>query len=87
MEGGITGWQRFESRRPVDADRCQWAGIAAADAPWVQEHAGQITGMVGMQVGEEHRFQTGEVESRVCEGGRRPATAVDDEDSSVDDER
>ncbi len=40
-----------------------------------------------MKVGEEHGFQTGEVESGAGEGGRRPAAAVDDEDSFADDER
>jgi len=40
-----------------------------------------------MQMGEEHRFEAGEIESRVREGGWRPATAVDDKDSSVHDER
>ena len=48
---------------------------------------GQITGAVGMQVTEEHRFQAGEVESRVGEGGRRPAATVDDKDPVAGDER
>jgi len=47
--------------------------------------------MVGVKVAEEHGFQMGEVESGVGVGvgvgGRRPATAVDDEDSVVNDER
>ncbi len=86
MEGGIACWQRFGPRRPVDADRRERAVIADAAAPRVKEHAGQITGVVGMKVGQEHGLQAGEVESRVGEGGRRPATAVDDEDSFADDE-
>ena len=48
------------------------ARSAHADAPRVQEHAGQVTGMVGMQVGEEHRLQAGE--SRVPRRRRRTAT-------------
>jgi hypothetical protein len=72
MEGGITGWQRFGSRRPVDADRRERAVIAHADTARVQEHAGEITGVVGMQAGEEHRFQTGE--SPVPRQRRRTAT-------------
>jgi hypothetical protein len=43
--------------------------------------------VVGVEVGEEHRLQPGEVESRADESGRRTAAAVDDEDSLVDDER
>jgi hypothetical protein len=46
-----------------------------------------ITGVIGMEVGQDHSFQTGEVKSRVDEGRRRPAAAVDHEDSFVDDER
>ena len=56
-------------------------------APPVEQHARQITDVVGMQVGQEHRFQTGEAESRAGEPGRRPAAAVDDEDPIVNDER
>ena len=43
--------------------------------------------MIAMEVSEENGFQSGEIESRVGERGRRAATAVDDEDPSVDDER
>jgi hypothetical protein len=56
-------------------------------APPVEQHASQITDVVGMQVGKEHGFQMGEAESGVGEPGRRPAAAVDDEDPLVDDER
>jgi hypothetical protein len=87
VEGGITGRQRFRPRRPVHADRRERSVGALADAPRIKEHAGQVTDVVGMQVGQEHRFQAGEVESRVGEGGRRSPTAVDNEDSFVDDER
>ena len=55
-------------------------------APPVEQHAGQITDVIGMQVGKEHRFQTGEPESRVGATERRHADAVDDEDPLVDDE-
>jgi hypothetical protein len=37
-----------------------------------------------MQMGKEHRFQPGEVQSRLGEARRRSAAAVDDEDSFVD---
>jgi hypothetical protein len=43
--------------------------------------------VVGVKMGEEHRLQPGKVEARLDVGGRRPATAVDDKDSFVDDER
>jgi hypothetical protein len=43
--------------------------------------------MVGVKVAEEHGFQAGEVESGTDVGGRGPASAVDDEDSFVNDER
>jgi hypothetical protein len=33
--------------------------IARPAAPRVQQQAGQVTGVVGMQVGEEHRLQQG----------------------------
>ena len=61
--------------------------VAHPAAPRVQEHAGQVTDVVGVQVGEEHRLQAGEAEPRAGERGRRPATAVDDEDSFINDER
>jgi hypothetical protein len=86
-EGGITGWHHVRPRRAVDLDRRQRAVVADPDAPRVEEHAGQITDVVHVKVGEEHRFQPREVESRVGEGGGRPAAAVDDEAPPVDDER
>ena len=87
LEGGRTGGRRFGARRPVHADRRERAVLACADAPWVKEHAGQVTNVVRMKMGQEHRCQTGEVESRGGESRRRPATAVDDEDALADDER
>ena len=87
MEGSVAGRQHLGSPRPVDTNGRQWTMVAHADAPWIKQHAGQITGMVGMEVREVHGFQTAEVETGVDEGGRRSATAVDDKDSSVDDER
>jgi hypothetical protein len=38
-----------------------------------------------MKMGDEHGYQTGEVEPRVDERGRRSASTVDDEDPLVDD--
>ena len=87
MEDGITCWHQVRARRPVDADRRQRAMSAYPHAPPVEQHAGQITDVIGMQVGKEHRFQTGEPESRADEPGRRPAAAVDDENPVVNDER
>ena len=87
VEERIAFRQRFRARRPVDPDRRERPVRVLADAPRVEDQAGQIADVVGMKVSEEHRFQTGEVQARGGEGGRRTATAVDDEDSFVDDQR
>ena len=87
MEVGIACRQRVGSRRPVDPDRRERPGIADTHAPRVQEHADEIAGVVCVQVREQHGLQASEVESCVDERGRRAATAVDDEHTSVDDER
>ena len=53
----------------------RYSGIAAVQDVSFVAHAGEVTGMVGVKVGDEHGFQAGEVELRVGEGGRRPAAA------------
>ena len=58
-----------------------------ADTPRVDEHAGQITDVVEMEMGDEHGFQAPEIEAGVDEGRRRSTSAVHDEDSPVDDQR
>ena len=86
-EDGITGRQHVRARRAVDPDRRQRAAVGGhPDAPRVQQHTRQVTAMVDVQVGEEHRVQGAEVQSRVGERGRRPAAAVDDEHPPVDDQ-
>jgi len=72
------------ARRPGSGQR---AVVAFADTPPVQEQAGQVTDVIGVQVGEEHCLQAGEAESRVGERGRRPPTTVDNEDPVAHDER
>jgi hypothetical protein len=52
-----------------------------------EQHPGQIANVVDVKVSEKHRFEPGEVQARPGIGGRRSATAVDDEDPSVDDQR
>jgi hypothetical protein len=65
MERLIAAGQRVGTRRAVDPDRREWTGVGLANAPRVQQHAGQITGVVGVKVRDEHSFQTSEVEPRV----------------------
>jgi len=51
MEDGITCWHHVGARRPVGADRRQRAMSAHPHAPPVEQHAGQITGVIGVQAG------------------------------------
>ena len=71
----------------MDSDRWQQAVLILADAPRIENHPGQIADVVGMKMGEEHHFEPGEVQARADEGRWRPATAVDNEDAFVDDQR
>jgi hypothetical protein len=87
VEERVTGRHRRGPRRSVDPDRRERAVIAGPDAPPVEQQAGQVTDVVGVQMGEEHGFQLLELQARLDEGGRRPATAVDDENTPVDDQR
>ena len=75
------------ARRPVDPDRRKRTPVARAHAPRIQQHAGQVAGVVGVEVGEPDRLQTSEVESRIHERRRRTAAAVDHEDPIIDDQR
>ena len=79
--GGIWGC-------PVHRRRTGGSGRTAlsdAHPPRIQEHAGEVTGVVDMEVAEEDGLQAREVETGLDECGRRPPPAVDDEDASVDD--
>ena len=87
VEGGVTLGHQAGPRRPVDPDRRQRAVTAPADTPPVQEHAGQVTDVIGVQVSKEHRLQAGEAQPRVGEPGRRPPPTVDNEDPVAHDER
>jgi hypothetical protein len=70
----------------IDADRWEWsAALPDADPPRIQQHASEVTGVVDMEVAEEHGLQTREVETGLDECGRCPSSAFDDEDASVDD--
>ena len=72
---------------PVHRREQAGAGHPLFDAhpPRVQEHAGEVAGVVHVEVAEEDGLQAREVEAGLDEGGRRPPPAVDDEDASVDD--
>ena len=85
MEDGITCWHHVGARRPVDADWCQRAVSAHAHAPPVEQHASQITDVVGMQVGKEHRFQTGEAEPAPAnpDGDPRPQSTTKTRSSTM----
>ena len=87
LQRGLARGQRLRPRRPVDANRRQRAARVAAAAPRIQEQAGQVTGVVGMQVRQEDSLQPGEVESRARNGRRRAAPAVNDEDARAHDQR
>ena len=83
VEHGVTLRQLRRPRRPVHPQRRQ----RAAYTPRVQDHAREVADVVGVQMGQEHRFQAGEVEPRLDKRGWRPASAVDHEHPPVDDHR
>jgi hypothetical protein len=83
VEDRIAGRQHFRPRRPVHPDR----RARAAHAPRVQDQARQVTDVVRMQMGQEHRLQPGEVQPGLGERGRRPTPAVHHEHPPVDDDR
>jgi hypothetical protein len=74
-------------RWTIDPNRGQWTVIAGADAPWIEEHPGQIADVVGMEVGDKYRLQLLEIEAGVDKRRWRAAAAVDDEDAFVYDQR
>lgn len=74
VEEGITCRQRLGPGRPVDADRRKRPVVAHADNPAAQQHARQVTDMVGMKVGEEHasRREMSSPGSTKADGAPRP---------------
>ena len=65
MEDCVARRHHVRARRSVDADRRERAVVTEPDAPGVQQQPGKIASVIDMQVGEEYRFQPGEVESRL----------------------
>ena len=54
VEDGIAGRQHMRPPRPVDPNRREGAVIAHPDTPRVEQHAGEITCVVSVEVGEQH---------------------------------
>ena len=83
VEHGVALRQLGRPRRPVHPQRRN----RAAHPPRVDDHARQVTEVVDVQVGQEHRFQASEIQPRGDERRRAPAPAIDHEHPPVDDHR
>jgi hypothetical protein len=79
-EVSVTGRCLRRPARPVDVHRRHRPVRAHPDPPRVQQQASQVTGVVGVQMTEEHALQPGEVEPRVGEPRRRAAATINHED-------
>jgi hypothetical protein len=83
-EGGVTGGSHVGDAGSIDPNRGQWPLLAEADSPRIEEHSGEIAGMVDMKMREEDGLQAGEVETGRRECGGCAPPAVDDKDPLVD---
>ena len=83
VEHGVTLRQLRRPRRPVHPQRWQ----RAAHPPRVQDHARQVTDVIDVHMGQEHRFEAGEIQPCLDKRGWRPAPAVDHEHPPVDHDR
>ena len=86
-EGGVSGGSHFGGAGSIDPNRWEWPVFAETDSPRIEEHAGEIAGVVDMKMREEDGLQAGEVETGRRECGRRTPPAVDHEDPFVDHQR
>ncbi len=85
VERGVTVGGDGGSTGATDKDRREGVAVGSGPgAPRIQEHAGQITRVVHMEVREEHGLEPSEIEAGLGEGRRRTSSAIDHEDTSVD---
>ncbi len=87
VERAVTAGQRRRWPGAVNLHGWQWAVRVRADAPRVQQHAGKITDVVGVEVGDKHGVQAPKIEAGVYERRRCPAAAINDKNAVADNER
>jgi hypothetical protein len=63
MKSGITRGAYVRRARPIHANRGQWPVIVEANSPRIQEHAGEIAGMIDVKMRDENCLQLGEIET------------------------
>ena len=62
-EGGVSGGSHVGDAGSIDPNRGEWPLFAETDSPRIEEHAGEIAGVVDMKMREEEGLQSGEVET------------------------
>ena len=88
-EGGVSGGSHVGDAGSIDPNRGEWPLFAETDSPRIEEHAGEIAGVVDMKMREEEGLQSGEVETGRREfGGRtRPQSTTKTLSSSTSAEQ